>query len=129
MRSVHRAAGTCPSLALHVADVYGNSLERTFLASSPPAPPAPNCCMVAALHPFLGHPTAAPLCIHEQKLLPTAASPLPGMQIFSGPVAEGPWGLEARGCAMSSPHGLWLRNPGAELPQRCLSFTGEALKG
>lgn len=39
---------------------------------------------VAALHPFLGHLTAAPLFILLQKLLPTAACPLPGMQIFSG---------------------------------------------
>lgn len=46
MRSVHGAVGTCPSLALHIADVHGNSLERTFLAISPPALPVPNCCLL-----------------------------------------------------------------------------------
>lgn len=89
---------------------------------------------VAALHPFLGHPTAAPLCIHVQKLLPTAASPPPGLQILSGPLTEGSWALQERSCAVSPPavsppHRLWLGDPSAQLPQRWLSFTGEALKG
>lgn len=60
MRSAHGAVGTCPSLALHIADVPGNSLERTFLATSPPALPVPNCCMLQLSSPSLPTPQLLP---------------------------------------------------------------------
>lgn len=77
----------CSSLALHITDIHRNSLGKTFSATSPAA--------FCSSHPFLGHPMATLLCLHLQKLLPAAFSPPhPKMQIFSGPLAEGPWGLK-----------------------------------
>lgn len=85
--------GARPGSALHVTDVYGNSLERTFLATSPPAPSAPSRLCSAALHPFLGHLTAAPLHLYFRKF---AFPPLLEMEIFSGPLAGGAWGPKSR---------------------------------
>ena len=94
MGSVHRAVGICPGLALQVADV--KLPRKDFLGHFSSCTVCPKLLRFAALHPFLGHPTAAPLHMHLQKLLPAAFSPpLPAVQIFSGPLAEGPWGLKS----------------------------------
>lgn len=50
----------CPGLALHVADVHGNSLERTFLATFPPAPSAPSYCVLLLSIPSSATPQLFP---------------------------------------------------------------------
>lgn len=108
-----RSVGTCPSLALHIADVHGNSLERTFLATSPPALPVPNCCMLQLSMPSLPTPQLLPCASRGRN----CSCPLLGMQILSGPWAEGPWGLRVRSCAVSPPHRLGLGTPSAEVAE------------
>lgn len=132
MGSIYRAVGMRPGLALHITDIHGNSLERTFLATSPPALSAPSCCVFQALHPFLSHSMAAPLCMHLQKLFFLLLSQRCRSSLV--PWQRVPVDRKVGSHDVSPLHRLWSGDPGcappcAELPQRWLNFTGGALKG
>lgn len=122
MRSVHRAVGTCPTLAFHIADVHGNSLERTSLATSP-ALPAPNCCMFSS--PSLPWPphSCFPLHPHAEIAAPCCFSSARDADLLWS-LGRGPWGLKVRSCAVSPPHRLWLGKPRAATDFHRGSFEG-----